>query len=75
MLGFRLPGSVPELRVPQPLFDVPEAVRLERSDGLGEEVNGTALAGLSSVLELRLASDQGDSAPDARLATNVGLIR
>ena len=52
--GLGPPSGVPDLRVAQPLFQVPEAVGFQCRDGLGEKVNGAALAGLCGVGETEM---------------------
>lgn len=74
MPGLGLPGGIPDLRVAQPLFEEPKAVRLEGLDGIGEEMDGAALAGLGGVAEVRCALHQGDGAADAGLARGFGPV-
>ena len=71
MTRLGLPGSVPELGVAKPLFQVPEAVDFQCRDGLGKKVNGTALTGLCGIVQVGFATYQGDGAADPYLSSSL----
>ncbi|MDQ3910339.1 MAG: hypothetical protein M3305_00840 [Actinomycetota bacterium] len=72
--GLGPPSGVLDLRVAQPLFQVPDTVGFQCRNGLGEKVNGAALTGLSGIAQVGSAPYQGDGAADANLSRYVGLI-